>query len=101
MLKKKVVVLFGALALVLTSCGGTDVCDCLNMSFDMMDEAMELEMDDEEGRAALEEKYSADQEACESIVKEYEKKMEGMSSEEKKQEQEALFEKCGLSDKLN
>lgn len=101
MFKKKIVVLFGALALVLTSCGGTDVCDCLNMSFDMMDEAMELEMDDTEGREALDEKYKAEQEACEPIIEEYEKKMEGKTDEEKKQEQEDLFEKCGLSDKLN
>lgn len=101
MLKKEIIVLFGALALVLTSCGGTDVCDCLNMSFDMMDEASELEMGDTEGREALQEKYKADQEACEPIIEEYEKEMEGKTDEEKMQAQEDLFEKCGLSDKMN
>lgn len=101
MFKKNFILLFGALALVLSSCGGTDICDCLNLSFDMMDEAMELEADDLEGRKALEEKYKADQEACTPIVKDYEKELEGKTDEEKVEAQEALFEKCGLSDKLN
>ena len=101
MLKTKIVMLFGALALILSSCGGTDICDCLNLSFDMMEESMGLEMDDMDGRKAIEEKYKADQEACEPIVEDYEQKMEGKTDEEKMQAQEDLFEKCGLSDKLN
>lgn len=101
MLKTKIVVLFGALTLMLSSCGGTDICDCLNLSFDMMEESMGLEMDDIDGRKAIDEKYKADQEACEPIVEDYEKKMEGKTDEEKMQAQEDLFEKCGLSDKLN
>lgn len=86
---------------MLSSCGGTDICDCLNLSFDMMEESMGLEMDDIDGRKAIDEKYKADQEACEPIVEDYEKKMEGKTDEEKMQAQEDLFEKCGLSDKLN
>lgn len=101
MLKKKVVVLFGALALVLTSCGGTDVCDCLNMPFEMMEEASELEMGDTEKREALEEKYKAVQEACEPIIEEYEKEMEGKTDEERNQAIEDRYIECGLEDVFN
>lgn len=69
MLKKEIIVLFGALALVLTSCGGTTPCDCADGLKQMSEDYMEAG-EDEAKRESLEKKYEKLNTDCEALSKE-------------------------------
>jgi len=100
--KMKKLLLLPAVALMMASCGGTDVCSCKAMA-DEMQEKMKEAMKDvdpadyeagEKAMAALEEEYKADIEACEKLQEEMVKGLEGDDLKAKKKEMKKEYEAC-------
>ncbi|GEM_PF-6696278 len=82
----KKLLLLPAVALMMASCGGVDVCSCKKTGEDMMAEMKDAKDDD--ARKAIEEKYKEDAEACKKMSEEM---MEGLEGEELQKKSEELM----------
>lgn len=102
MFKNKAIVLLGSLTLLLVSCGGKNLCDCKTMLFDHWED-MVAHRKGENPNFMDEEKIQireVEKKECESILESYDKEMESKTEAERADYEEALLEKCGLTDRL-
>ena len=90
----KKLLLLPAVALMMASCGGADVCSCKKTTEEMMEKMKEVDMTDEKAMAALEEEYKADMEACEELGKKMVEGLEGEELEAKQKEIQEEYEAC-------
>lgn len=72
---KKVILSIAAASLLLGSCGKSEVCSCVDTTVNMMKDAKDAKGDMTKLKE-LEEKYKADVEKCEKLVKADKKKFE-------------------------
>jgi hypothetical protein len=84
-MKKTILGAAAVVMLLAASCGGSEVCDCVEMQVSMMKDAKDAKMDPAKMKD-IEAKYKADMEKCEALGK-------GKSDEEKKK-MEAEMKKC-------
>lgn len=101
MFRKSLFIGAAALSLGIASCGGSqsEVCDCLDLSLKMMQEAEGLSFDDPK-MAEIQEKYEADNERCQEVMEAFDAEFEGLSDEEIAEKQKAEFESCSSYEKL-
>lgn len=86
---KNVIIATFSVAL-LASCGGTDMCGCLEAGLEMQGE-MEAAEGDEAKMKEIEESYASDEEACEKMQDEQEVEMKAMSEDEQKTKREEMM----------
>lgn len=86
---KNVIIATFSVAL-LASCGGTDVCSCLDTSLEMGKE-MEKANGDEAKIKEITESYQSDMDACKKMGEDMEKEMEGKTDEEKKAKRDEMM----------
>ena len=99
----KKLLLLPAVALMMASCGGEDVCSCVKLQKDMAEKSKDIDYSDEEGSkkaiAAIEDEYKDQIEACDKLKEANEKEYEALSSDkEKKAFQEKIMneiKECG------
>lgn len=103
MLKRTIFLGVAAATLSLTSCksGGeyAELCDCIQVQLDMMDD-YEAAGYDQDKLEAIEEKYKSDAERCEAVGKDFQKSMEGLSEEEAQEKEKAIADECPAFKKL-
>ncbi len=95
MLKKSLFIGAAAIALALTSCGEkkSAICECLDLTVQMMEESKDLDFNDPKVQE-IREKYKADEERCEKVMEEFQAQFDGLSDEEMQAKQVEEFEKC-------
>ncbi|MFT6502047.1 MAG: hypothetical protein ACJASQ_002172 [Crocinitomicaceae bacterium] len=86
---KNVIIATFSVAL-LASCGGADMCSCLEAGLEMQTE-IEAAKGDEAKIKEIKESYAGDEEACEKMQKEQEAEMKSMSDEEQKKKREEMM----------
>lgn len=104
MLKRTFFLGVAAATLSLSSCesgGGeyAELCDCIQIQLDMMDD-YEKAGYDQEKLEAIEEKYKADAEKCEAVGEEFQNSMEGLSEEEAEAKEKEIADACPAFKKL-
>ncbi|MCC5922240.1 MAG: hypothetical protein JJT77_00525 [Crocinitomicaceae bacterium] len=104
MLKRTFFLGVAVATLGLTSCKSgsgeyADLCDCIQIQLDMMDD-YEAAGYDQEKLEAIEDKYKADAEKCEAIGREFQKSMEGLSEEEAEAKEKDIADACPAFKKL-
>jgi hypothetical protein len=101
MFRKSLIIGAVALTFGITSCGGSqsEICDCLDVSVQMMEESEGLAFDDPK-MAEIQEKYEADNERCQKVMEKFDAEFEGLSEEEIEKKQKEEFESCPSYAKL-
>ena len=90
----KKLLLLPAVALMMASCGGVDVCSCKKTTEEMMEKMKDVDMSDEKAVAALEEEYKADLDACKALGDEMMEGLEGEEKAAKQKEMQEEYEAC-------
>ncbi len=90
----KKLLLLPAVALMMASCGGADVCSCKKMADEMMEKMKDIDMSDKKAMAALEEEYKDQAEECEALEKDLTDGLEGDELKAKKKEMKEEKDAC-------
>ena len=83
-----------AIAGIMTSCGGADICSCKKMTDEMMEKMKDIDMSDKDAMAALEEEYKDQAEECEALEKDLTDGLEGDELKAKKKELKEEWKAC-------
>ena len=86
--------LLPTVALMMASCGGEDICSCIEAEKEMNEKLAVADADKE----AIEAEYKNQKEACEKLMDETVKEIEALPEEEQKTAGEAMYkemEECG------
>ena len=84
----KKLLLLPAVALMMASCGGEDICSCAKLADEMAEKMKDVDVTDKKAVAALQDEFKGREEACAKLGEEM---VEGLEGEEKVAKQKELM----------